>query len=164
MNKTVTVLMVFCLLSGGLGTLKAQTLERVVFSSVASSNDNFQPILGTPYGVSLVGANGSLEVSAEYGQSAYEETTLSVKDVAEQSNINVFPNPTSEKINVDLSKLQAVQVVIRLVDVNGKLLINKPTQQAMETFDLQNYPAGTYFLQVEVSKSKIQTFRIIKSK
>ena len=42
----------------------AQTIENVTFSAVASSNDNFQPVMGTPYGASLSGANGSLEISA----------------------------------------------------------------------------------------------------
>lgn len=148
----------------GIGyAIQAQTLERIVFSSVASNNDNFQPIVGTPYGASLEGTNGSLEVSAEYGQSTYEETTLSVIDRAEQSNIKVYPNPTSEKINVDLSQLQVSQVVLRLVDINGKLMTTKTSSRSLEVLDLQNYPAGTYLLQVEVSKNKVQAFRIIKS-
>lgn len=164
MKKTLHILIVVCLFFSGIVAIQAQTLERVVFSSVASNNDNFQPIVGTPYGASLVGANGSLEVSAEYGQSTYEETTLSVKDRAEQSNIRVYPNPTSEKINVDLSQLQASQVVLRLVDINGKLMTSKTSSQSLEVLDLQNYPVGAYLLQVEVSKTKVQTFRIIKSK
>lgn len=148
----------------GIGyAIQAQTLERVVFSSVASNNDNFQPIVGTPYGASLLGANGSLEVSAEYGQSTYQETTLSIKDRAEQSNIRVYPNPTSEKINIDLSQLQVSQVVLRLVDINGKLMINKTSSQSLEVLDLQSYPVGAYLLQVEINKNKVQTFRIIKS-
>jgi hypothetical protein len=65
-----------------IGTMSyAQTIENVTFSAVASSNDNFQPVMGTPYGASLSGANGSLEISASYGESAYAESSLSVEEL-----------------------------------------------------------------------------------
>lgn len=164
MKKIFVFFIVVCLFFSGIETTQAQTLERVVFSSVASNNDNFQPIAGTPYGTSLVGANGSLEVSAEYGQSTYEETTLSAKEMAEQSKIRVYPNPTSEFINIELSQIQSSGVLLLLVDINGKEVFRKTVISSIEVFDMKNYPAGTYLLQVEVSKTKVQTFRIIKSK
>ena len=163
MKKTKILIIALFLYGFGVA-MQAQTLERVVFSSVASNNDNFQPIVGMPYGASLVGANGSLEVSAEYGQNTYEETNLSTNNFTKQANIRVYPNPTSEKINIDLSQLQENQVILRLVDVNGKEIINKKSSLKMDVLDMQNCPVGTYLLLVEVSKNKVQTYRIIKSK
>lgn len=62
-NKLNPIALLFASLL--IGTMSyAQTIESVTFSAVASSNDNFQPVMGTPYGASLSGANGSLEISA----------------------------------------------------------------------------------------------------
>ena len=58
---------------GIVGIGNAQSIESVTFSAVASSDDNFQPVMGTPYGASLNGAGGSLEVSASYGEATLTE-------------------------------------------------------------------------------------------
>ena len=93
---------------GIVGIGNAQTIEkRYVSVQLASSDDNFQPVMGTPYGASLSGAGGSLEVSASYGESNYEESSLSAEELSIQSNIRVFPNPTTYMVNVDLSQLHS---------------------------------------------------------
>ena len=101
---------------GIVGMGNAQTIENVTFSSAASSDDSFQPVMGTPYGASLSGAGGSLEVSASYGESNYEESSLSAEELSIQSNIRVFPNPTTYMVNVDLSQLTQGDYQLYLVD------------------------------------------------
>lgn len=43
--------------------LHSQTMESITFSAAASNNDNFQPVVGAPFGASLSGSSGSLEIS-----------------------------------------------------------------------------------------------------
>jgi hypothetical protein len=149
-----------------LGTINyAQTIESVTFSAVASSNDNFQPVMGTPYGASLSGANGSLEISASYGQSAYEETTLSIEEVKFQSSIRVFPNPTTYLVSIDLSELPQGEHQLYLVDLNGKTTYSHSTKATIEQIDLSTYPTGTYVLKVQTKGTKqITNFKIVKTK
>lgn len=147
----------------GIGT--AQTIESVTFSAVASSDDNFQPVMGTPYGASLSGAGGSLEVSASYGESNYEESSLSAEELSIQSNIRVFPNPTTYMVNVDLSQLTQGEYQLYLVDLQGKVVYQQTTTEKSIELDMGNYSTGSYVLKVQAKGAQqIDTFQIIKTK
>ena len=149
-----------------IGTISyAQTIESVTFSAVASTNDNFQPVMGTPYGASLSGANGSLEISASYGQSSYEETTLSAEELKLQSSIRVFPNPTTFMVNVDLSQLPQGEYQLYLLDLSGKVVYNQSTTATSSQIDMSTFATGTYVLNLQTKgMQKLETFKIIKSK
>ena len=148
-----------------LGTMTyAQTIESVTFSAVASSNDNFQPVMGTPYGASLSGANGSLEISASYGESSYEETTLSTEELKLQSSIRVFPNPTTYMVNVDLSQLPQGEYQLYLLDLSGKVVYNQTATKSNTEIDMSTFATGTYVLQVQTKGTqKVETFKISKT-
>jgi hypothetical protein len=149
-----------------MGTMSyAQTIESVTFSAVASSNDNFQPVMGTPYGASLSGANGSLEISASYGESSYEETTLSTEELKLQSSIRVFPNPTTYMVNVDLSQLPQGEYQLYLLDLSGKVVYNQTATKSNTEIDMSSFATGTYVLKVQTKGTqKVETFKIVKSK
>lgn len=150
---------------GIVGIGNAQTIESVTFSAVASSDDNFQPVMGTPYGASLSGAGGSLEVSASYGESNYEESSLSAEELSIQSNIRVFPNPTTYMVNVDLSQLTQGEYQLYLVDLQGKVVYHQTTTQKSIELDMRNYSTGSYVLKVQTKETQqIDTFQIIKIK
>ena len=143
----------------------AQTIENVTFSAVASSNDNFQLVMGTPYGVSLSGANGSLEISASYGESSYEQSTLSAEELKLQSSIRVFPNPTSYIVNVDLSQLPKGEYQLYLMELSGKVVYNQSATESSTQIDMHTFAPGTYVLKVQTQGTlKIETFKIVKTK
>ena len=143
----------------------AQTIENVTFSAVASSNDNFQPVMGTPYGASLSGANGSLEISASYGESSYEQSTLSAEELKLQSSIRVFPNPTSYIVNVDLSQLPKGEYHLYLMELSGKVVYNQTATESSTQIDMNTFAPGTYVLKVQTQGTlKIETFKIVKTK
>lgn len=143
--------------------LHSQTMESITFSAAASNNDNFQPVVGAPFGASLSGSSGSLEISASYGESTYEESTLSVEKFDMQSAIRVYPNPTTTSVNIDLSQLQAGEYGLFLVDLNGRVISEKHTHQTTEEIDVSHLPVGVYLLQVYgYSAKKLETFKIVK--
>jgi hypothetical protein len=148
-----------------MGTMSyAQTIESVTFSAVASSNDNFQPVMGTPYGASLSGANGSLEISASYGESSYEESTLSTEELKLQSSIRIFPNPTTYLVNVDLSQLPQGEYQLFLMDLAGKVVYNQSTTAMSSQIDMSSLAIGTYVLKVQTrGTQKVETFKISKT-
>ena len=150
---------------GIVGIGNAQSIENVTFSSAASSDDSFQPVMGTPYGASLSGAGGSLEVSASYGESNYEESSLSAEELSIQSNIRVFPNPTTYMVNVDLSQLTQGDYQLYLVDLQGKVIYQQTTTEKSIELDMRNYSTGSYVLKVQTKGTQqLDTFQIIKTK
>jgi len=63
MNKLIVLITSVLLLI--VVTLNAQTIESVSFPSVAGGGDNFQPVVGAPFGVSASGSGGSLTITSE---------------------------------------------------------------------------------------------------
>lgn len=140
---------------------KAQGIESVIFSAAASDNNNFQPILGTPYGASFSSANGSLEISAAYGEGTYQQSTLSSDKIDATTEIKVWPNPTDFLVNIDLSKLPVGEYQLELLDISAKQIMTKNTQESIAQIDLGLLPGGTYILRVSGSKA-IANLKIVK--
>ena len=121
--------------------------------------------MGTPYGASLSGANGSLEISASYGESSYEQSTLSTEELKLQSSIRVFPNPTTYLVNVDLSQLPQGEYQLYLLDLSGKVVYNQTATKSNTEIDMSSFATGTYVLNVQTKGTqKVETFKIVKSK
>ncbi len=70
-------------------------------------------------------------------------STLFEEDV----ELTIFPNPTSDKVNVSLKN--GVSEFVELRDISGKLLMRKELNgQTFFRLDLSNYEAGAYFMTV----------------
>tara|TARA_Y100000385_G_scaffold172512_1_gene178602 strand:+ start:1487 stop:1972 length:486 start_codon:yes stop_codon:yes gene_type:complete len=156
----------FSLLFSFIVDFSSQTIENITFSSAASNDDSFQPVMGTPYGASLSGTGGSLEVSASYGESNFEDSSLSADELSIQRNIRVFPNPSKHSLNIDLNHLAMGEYNLYLVDLNGKYIYNEKTEQKNIQIDMSNYSAGSYWLKVKSKETKqlLDTYQIIKTK
>jgi hypothetical protein len=138
--------------------VNGQTIERVAFSSVASSNDNFQPVAGTPYGAHLSNANGSLTVAAEYGDGTIEEGGIITSVENEQTEPwLVYPNPTEDVLNIELPE----QATISIYNSSGQLIQTQKANGMPYTMSMAGYATGQYLLKVEVDNSQ-HTYRIIK--
>jgi hypothetical protein len=161
MKNIKKIIIVKYLLFFGVGQLHAQSIESVIFSAAASDNNNFQPVVGTPYGASFSGANGSLEISAAYGEGTYQQSTLSSDKIDATNEIKVWPNPTDFLVNIDLSKLPVGEYQLELLDISAKQIMAKNTKDAIAQIDLGLLPVGTYILRVSGNKD-IANFKIVK--
>ena len=73
-------------------------------------------------------------------------------------NVNVFPNPANNKLNVGFSLSKHETVNIRLYDIYGKLIEtilndSKPQGDYTLSFDVNKYAAGLYFLNLSAGES-----------
>ena len=141
--------------------VKAQGIESVIFSAAGADNNNFQMVVGAPYGASLSNASGSLEISAAYGEDTYQQSTLSSDKIDASNEIRVWPNPTDYLVNVDLTKLPAGEYHLEIIDISAKQILTKTTREEIAQIDLRLLPGGTYFLKVRGSKA-IANFKIVK--
>lgn len=73
-----------------------------------------------------------------------------------ENSFALSPNPTSDVLRVAFNMEQpTAETTIRIFSINGKLLAKQELQRLQnETleFNVNNFPAGTYFLQVETEK------------
>lgn len=86
---------------------------------------------------------------------AWKEDPVSVNEIAATIQVKVYPNPTTEIVNVETS---AQLIQIELLSLNGDLMLSSKNA----SLNLSNYPVGVYFLKV-VTEEGIVVKRIIKN-
>jgi hypothetical protein len=155
MKKLFTVINVMI---ATIGAGHSQTIERVVFSSVAGNNDNFQPIVGAPYGAHLSNANGSLTVAAEYGESTIMDGTLSIGSPNYRTERwRIYPCPTQDLLNIELPE----RAIVSLYTSSGQLIQTQQADGKHYSISLASYSPGHYLLHVEDYNGQ-RTFHVIK--
>lgn len=87
---------------------------------------------------------------------AVEEDTLA------NSSVVVFPNPISDRLNVQIKQGKVGQTTqLRLYDLKGSLLKTQFFYNDRYQWEMGSFPVGNYLLEV-VQEDKKQSFRVIK--
>ena len=75
----------------------------------------------------------------------------------------VFPNPTSDYIYLNSSKLLDGNNVMIVTDNTGKVCMTKYVASTTERFNIQSLTSGIYNIQVVGSEKQSETIRIVKN-
>lgn len=80
------------------------------------------------------------------------------------TNMVVFPNPSTETINVNLNLTSSQKVSIELTDITGKLILSKDlgtlTGESKQTLNINSISKGTYLVRV-ITGSGIEVRKIV---
>jgi hypothetical protein len=108
-----------------------------------------------------IGSNGSLSQGV---QQAYEIFNLGIKGTNLKISLTAFPNPTVDKLTLQLSGYDNEWLSYQLYDAQGKLL-NTGTVTAQQTLiSMSSLPPATYFMDlITYENKKIESFKIIKN-
>ena len=85
-------------------------------------------------------------------------STLKTENLSINKTVEVYPNPTSQKIFIKNRNLSR-NLKFTLTDLNGKILFE--TKNSISEINLEKFSKGIYLLNVE-NKSEKQIFKIIK--
>jgi hypothetical protein len=77
-------------------------------------------------------------------------------------NYSIYPNPTSGIINIDLENKNNRLIKIELLNAIGQVIMTETSESNRFTFNLQNYPAGIYFVKLIEQNRVIALEKIIK--
>ncbi len=90
---------------------------------------------------------------------AMDNLTVDFTDVAEHTTniVSIYPNPTNGVLNINTSN----NSLIKLFNINGKLINTTIAQSSVTIFDLSNLENGIYFIQVE-NNGIITTQKVVK--
>lgn len=75
-------------------------------------------------------------------------------------NVNVFPNPVDNQLNISIESAIPVNVQVTLFDISGRAVIAQNFGSVMsenKSLDLSNQSSGVYFLEVNVDGQKTTT-------
>ncbi len=88
-------------------------------------------------------------------------TTLAVEEHALYNSLDIYPNPSTNEINVKWD--QGFDVELRIFDINGKLIHFERNQKLdeLKKIDISSFNSGFYFLRIN-SETGIATRKFIK--
>jgi len=84
--------------------------------------------------------------------------TVSIEEVKSLVNFNVYPNPSKDEFNIDLTSIEANNVNLAVTNLIGQTIINKTIAvngKTTETISLANYDKGIYFLTIDNETVKL---------
>ena len=71
--------------------------------------------------------------------------------------INIYPNPTSNRIRLEYGDVKVKKIMI--FDITGKVIIETTSKE--DYFDLSDFPIGTYIMNIQSEKT-MKNIKIIK--
>lgn len=77
------------------------------------------------------------------------------------SNIKVYPNPTSDIVHIDVNNSNALNSFI-LIDITGKIIVSKKLLEEKNTIDLSTLSSGIYFGIIKDNSEILKTVKILK--
>jgi hypothetical protein len=110
---------------------------------------------------------GTPNYTTTYYYASYTNTT-SVNDIADATNnVNVYPNPTNDRVTVSELETKNSKAIVSLFDVQGRIISreNLSVQNGVIQFSLASFEAGIYLMLVQDDSGNIlHKQRIIKVK
>lgn len=105
-----------------------------------STNDQFYFIIRDTDGGWLGTTAFNIEINSD--------ATVNTNDPQLAAQINLYPNPTSTVVNVDLGELTDKVRQIQLFNLNGQLIKSIQTIEKINQIEVNNLSSGLYILQV----------------
>ncbi len=127
-------------------------------------NGNFA--LEWSIGESIIETNTGTNNTITQGFHQNRYVITSINEIADDNySITVYPNPTSDNITIDFLIKNTETLKLKLIDAQGKLLINDKikSEEKTKTLNLQNISKGIYLLNFyNVHGKLIKSFKIEK--
>jgi len=89
---------------------------------------------------------------------AFVVSPVSIRNVDNSYNINIFPNPSNDIINIQSSVIKNTKVEISIVNLSGALLYSNNysiSNSLDKRIDISKLPAGIYFILVKFDGNSI---------
>ncbi len=143
-------------------SVNAQTASPELVSSAGESfnNTSYQLDWSIGEGITATHSAGDYVITQGLHQGSYVIT--SVEDLALDINISVYPNPTTDLINLtSFQNLTGLAVIV--TNINGKILQQTEVINKVEQLNFSDYENGIYFLTIKQKNQLIKSFKIIKN-
>lgn len=79
--------------------------------------------------------------------------------IGKESTVNIFPNPTTDLLNITVADWNKVALV-QIIDVNGKEVYQ--TKDAINGIKMGTMANGTYLLRIEYTNGEVKDFKVMK--
>lgn len=108
--------------------------------------------------VIFTGTNGNSTITQGFHQTNWN--ILKVNDYATYYEASIYPNPSSEEINIKTNDFNNTSYT--LYDLNGKVVLQNLLNQNISTIKVNHLAPGKYILSLRKDKQLLKTFNLIK--
>ncbi|HTO14991.1 MAG TPA: T9SS type A sorting domain-containing protein [Edaphocola sp.] len=92
--------------------------------------------------------------------------TTNINDISNELKVSVYPNPTSQILNVLMDWSQAKKGNLQILDINGRVLHNQSLEVSNNLdlqLDISNLIPGSYYLKISTEKGqKSNMFQVLR--
>lgn len=98
----------------------------------------------------------------EFNQFLDENPISNVKEINGEPIVNIYPNPTSGEVTIELPEVMSGRLTVR--DINGHIVINQDLEYTEEVqLDLSTYHLGMYVVDVLSKSGERWVERVVKT-
>ena len=128
--------------------------------SVIASTGSFYSTSSTNYSytagelVVSTQSSGSMVLTQGFHQPLSTSTSTVIQEYSDANfSVNVFPNPTSDNISIEITTDQEADLTIEILDVLGKVVgkvkqLNQFVGHSIYQCELSNFSTGLYFIRI----------------
>ncbi|AZA93517.1 Por secretion system C-terminal sorting domain [Chryseobacterium nakagawai] len=142
--------------------ISAQETLNTSGNNMSGSTGNITASVGQSFYETIPSSVGSVTPGV---QQSYEIVpTLGVSIIEINLSLAVFPNPTTDILNLKVGFKDYNKYRYELFDSSGKLLTGQPITQPQTQITMTSYPASMYLLKVSKEGENIKIFKVLKNK
>lgn len=96
-------------------------------------------------------------------QQPYEIYILSNENQVLAAEINVYPNPATDYLRLNIENYQGQSYQYKLYNAAGSMIEGNVIKNSTTRINFSDLISGTYLLQIIYQQDQVQTFKIIKN-
>jgi hypothetical protein len=145
----------------GLTTANAQSGIHSSGNNLSGAGGSVSYSVGQVFYTTNTGSTGTV---AQGVQQPFEiQVVLGVEQFEIKLNAKVYPNPTTDVLNLSVGNTETVGLSYQLFDFSGRLLADSKIENEETAIQMSRYPRANYLLSVIQDNKTIKTFKIIKN-
>ena len=108
-----------------------------------TTNEAFDMTIQSDDKIIAVGYSGN-----DFALARYNENTLSINEFGLNKQITLYPNPTANLLNIDLQNNQSDKDEFKIIDINGRIILNGYLMNGSNQINIENLAKGIYIFKL----------------
>lgn len=157
-------LLLFVLLFVSINHFYAQSAVLTAGGDATGTGGSVSMSVGQPLYAYVEGEAGSITFGV---QQSYVIITVGTDDDHISLSAAVYPNPSSNTVNINLGDNQVIQhneLTYTVFDLEGKFIMKDKIPATLTSVPVAHLTDGIYLLRISRGNNELKTFRIIKTK
>ena len=107
--------------------------------------------------------NGAYIYAATDGAGIWKRPLSEMTSITElsASNVNIYPNPASDNITIDVSSSLSTHSTLEILNIQGQTILQQQVQQGKTNINISGLAKGVYILKLS-SNDKTEVTRFVK--